>query len=47
MNLDAEEVVVTYLTRTASVDAMVDAVNKADGPNAKRQYQAKVKVPPR
>jgi copper chaperone CopZ len=47
VNLDAGEALVTYDPRTATVDAMITAVNAADGPNSKRQYQAKVKAPPR
>jgi copper chaperone CopZ len=47
VNLEGGEVLVTYDPRTATVDAMLNAVNNADGPLSPRQYKAQVKGSPR
>lgn len=46
VNLQAGEAIVTFDPRTVAVDALVAAVNQADGPLATRQYRAKVKEGP-
>jgi copper chaperone CopZ len=43
VHLEAGEVIVDYDPRTATVDAMINALNKADGPLMPRQYKAQVK----
>ena len=46
-NLLAGEAIVTYDPRTATVEAILKAVNQADGPLSPRQYRAEVKGSPR
>ena len=47
VNLEAGEAVVTFDPRVVAVDALVTAVNEADGPASPRQYRAEVKEGPR
>ena len=47
VNLEAGEVLVTYDPGTATVDAILHAVNEADGPLTPRQYRAQLKGSPR
>lgn len=44
--LENSEAIVTYDPRTASVDALLAAVNEADGPLSLLQYRANVKDGP-
>jgi copper chaperone CopZ len=46
VNLEAGEAVVTFDPRVVAVDALVTAVNQADGPASPRQYRAEVKNGP-
>ncbi len=46
-NLQGGEAVVTYDPRTATVDAILNAVNQADGPLSPKQYQARMEGSPR
>lgn len=46
VSLEAGEALVTYDPLTATVDAILNAVNQADGPMSPRQYRAQVKVGP-
>jgi hypothetical protein len=46
-SLEAGEAIVDYDPRTATVDAILDAVNQATGPQSPRQYKAQVKDGPR
>ena len=46
VNLEAGEAVVTFDPRVVAVDALVTAVNQADGPASPRQYRAEVKKGP-
>lgn len=43
VKLEPPEAVVTYDTVQASVKDLINAVNKAEGPNGKGQYSAKEK----
>ena len=45
VNLEAGEAVVTFDPGVVAVDALVTAVNQADGPASPRQYRAEVKGP--
>ncbi len=45
-SLQGGEALVTYDPRTATVDAILNAVNQADGPLSSRQYRAQVKASP-
>jgi copper chaperone CopZ len=47
VNLKGGVVIVTFDPRVVSVEALVSAVNNADGPLAPRQYRAEVKEGPR
>jgi copper chaperone CopZ len=47
VNLKGGEALVTYNPRLATVDAIVNAVNQADGPVSPRQYTAQVTGSPR
>jgi copper chaperone CopZ len=47
VNLQTGEVLVTYDPGAATVDAMLTAVDSADGPQSPRQYRAQVKEGPR
>ena len=47
VNLETGEVLVTYDPGTATVDAILTAVDQADGPLSPRQYRAQVKAGPR
>ena len=46
VNLEAGEAVVTFDPGMVAVDALVTAVNQADGPASPRQYRAEVKKGP-
>lgn len=47
VNLEAGEVLVNYDPGTVTVDAIVTAVNEAEGPLSPRQYRAKAQGSPR
>lgn len=47
VDLKAGEAVVTFDPRRVAVDALINAVNQAEGPLSQRQYIAEVKVGPR
>jgi copper chaperone CopZ len=47
VDLKAGETVVTFDPRRVAVDALINAVNQAEGPLSQRQYIAEVKVGPR
>jgi hypothetical protein len=47
VNLKGGVAIVTFDPRVVSVDALVAAVNQAEGPLAPRQYHAEVKEGPR
>lgn len=44
VNLKAGEVVVSYDPRAATVDDLIAAVNRAEGPASPGQYRAAVKL---
>jgi len=46
VDLKAGEAIVTFDPRVVAVDALVTAVNQADGPLSPRQYSAEVKEGP-
>jgi copper chaperone CopZ len=46
-SLDTHEAIVTFDPGTVAVDALITAVNEADGPLSARQYRATVKTGPR
>jgi copper chaperone CopZ len=46
VSLEAGEAIVTFDPRVVSVDALVAAVNAADGPLSTLQYRAEVKQGP-
>jgi copper chaperone CopZ len=45
--LDEGEAIVTYDPRAVTIDALMTAVNNAEGPFGGIQYKATVKEPPR
>jgi copper chaperone CopZ len=47
VTLKNSEAIVTYDPRAATVDALLAAVNEADGPLSPLQYRAEVKDGPR
>jgi copper chaperone CopZ len=46
VSLETHEAIVTFDPRVVAVDALVTAVNDAEGPLAPRMYRAKVKTGP-
>lgn len=46
VSLETHEAIVTFDPGVVAVDALVTAVNEADGPLAPRMYSAKVKAGP-
>jgi hypothetical protein len=46
VNFEAGEAIVTFDPRMVGVDALIAALNQADGPLSPRQYNAKVKAGP-
>jgi copper chaperone CopZ len=44
VSLESHEAIVTFDPRVVAVDALVTAVNEADGPLASRMYRARVKT---
>jgi copper chaperone CopZ len=46
VSLETHEAIVTFNPRMVAVEALVTAVNQAEGPLSPRMYQAKVKAGP-
>ena len=46
VSMETKDAIVTFDPRVVAVDALVTAVNEADGPLGTRMYRAKVKSGP-